>query len=263
MNEGYVFIAYGEKYIKQSIEIVKSIKKFDAQRKFILISNVKLDLFDETIDISDEFKNESNNHNKYCILARILTPKYIKLDKFLMIDTDMLCINNINNIWDEFNKSTNCCCCIGGRDGKKWHWGEIENVNKYLKMDLKPMHGGLLFFNKKHKNFNEYYNFLMEAYFNYDKFKFKRQFRGNAMTDEILFSYANAKLNYIPYDFVKYPFVSFNLNDNIDIKKKIVSWGTKDTTFLTDKPTILIHFTGLNDGPEIDILYKKWINKIK
>jgi len=28
MNEGYVFIAYGEKYIKQSIEIVKSIKKF-------------------------------------------------------------------------------------------------------------------------------------------------------------------------------------------------------------------------------------------
>ena len=41
MNEGYVFIAYGEKYINQALSLLKTIKLFDRRRKYILISNVK------------------------------------------------------------------------------------------------------------------------------------------------------------------------------------------------------------------------------
>ena len=262
MNEGYVFIGYGQKYIDQAISLIKTIKLFDRKRKYILVSNLKSDIFDENIDISDEFINEKDNHNKYCIIARIMTPKYINLDKFLMIDTDIVCLNDINYIWEVFNKTENCFNCIGGRDGSSWHWGHIDNINKKLNTNMKPMHGGLIYFDKTHSDFNSYLNYLIEGYNNYDKFGFKRLFRGNSMTDEILFSYASDKLNISPHDYVNFPFISFCLTDNVDMHKKIVTWGNKQTTFQTNHPTILNHFTGLNDGPMVDQLYNNWKRKI-
>ena len=90
-DEGYVIIAYGKKYLDQAICLVKSIKLFDRKRKYILVSNLTSSEFDENIDISHEFIYETDNHNKYCILARIMTPKYVNLHRFLMIDTDILC----------------------------------------------------------------------------------------------------------------------------------------------------------------------------
>ena len=128
--EGYVFIAYGEKYLNQSLSLIKTIKLFDRKRKYILISNLKSKEFDENIDISHEFINEKDNHNKYCIIARIMAPKYINLEKFLMIDTDIVCLNNIDYIWKVFKKNNTCFNCIGGRDGSSWHWGHIDKINK-------------------------------------------------------------------------------------------------------------------------------------
>ena len=154
-DEGYVIIAYGKKYLDQAICLVKSIKLFDRKRKYILVSNLTSSEFDENIDISHEFIYETDNHNKYCILARIMTPKYVNLHRFLMIDTDILCLNDINYIWNIFNKSENCFNCIGGRDGSKWHWGHIDSINNTLKMNMKPMHGGLIYFDKSHKDFSK------------------------------------------------------------------------------------------------------------
>ena len=261
-DEGYVIIAYGKKYLDQAICLVKSIKLFDRKRKYILVSNLTSSEFDENIDISHEFIYETDNHNKYCILARIMTPKYVNLHRFLMIDTDILCLNDINYIWNIFNKSENCFNCIGGRDGSKWHWGHIDSINNTLKMNMKPMHGGLIYFDKSHKDFSKYFNYLMEAYEKYDNFGFKRMFRNNSMTDEILFSYASDKLNISPHDYIEYPFVSFCLSDNIDMHEKIVTWGNQQTTFQTTHPTILNHFTGLNDGPRVSQLYENWKKKI-
>lgn len=262
LTEGYVFIAYGLKYFNQALSLVKTIKLFDRKRKYILVSNLKSSEFDENIDISNEFIHETDNHNKFCILARIMTPKYINLDRFLMIDTDMVCLNNINYIWDIFKKTCNCFNCIGGRDGSSWHWGNIDKINKNLKTNMKPMHGGLIYFDKSHKDYSRYIDYLLEAYKNYDNFGFKRLFRGNSMTDEILFSYASDKLNISPHDYVDFPFVSFCLTDNIDIHSKIVTWGNKQTTFETKHSTILNHFTGLNDGQRLDRLYDNWKKKI-
>jgi len=263
IKEGYVFIAYGQKYLDQAIHLVKTIKLFDPKRQYILISNLHSNEFNSCIDISHEFQKEQNNHNKYCVLARIMTPLSINLDRFLMIDTDIVCMNNIHIIWDTFKSTGNCFNCIGGRDGSKWHWGFINSINSKLNTKMKPMHGGLIYFDKTHTNFNQYIHYLMEAYQNYDAFGFKRFFRKTSMTDEILFSYASDKLGILPHDFIKFPFVSFCLSDNHHIHKKIVTWGTKDTTFEpTIHPTILNHFTGLNDGPRVDKLYNSWIRKI-
>lgn len=262
MNEGYVFIAYGKKYLEQAFSLIKTIRLFDKKRRFILISDLKSDKFDENIDISNEFINEQNNHNKYCIIARIMAPKYINLDRFLMIDTDILCLNDIEYIWNIFNKTNNCFNCIGGRDGSRWHWGHIDNINKQLRTNMKPMHGGLIYFDKTKPEFQRYMNHLLDSYKNYDKYGFKRLFRGNSMTDEILFSYASDKLNISPHDYVEYPFVSFCLSDNINMHEKIMSWGTSQTTFKSTHPSILNHFTGINDGPSVDKLYSNWKKKI-
>ena len=261
-EEAYVFIAYGEKYVKQVINLVKSLKRFDTIRKYVLISNIEChDLFDEIIDIQNDFIHENNTHNKYCVLARLFTPKYIKYSRFLMIDTDILCLNNPEYVWDLFKNKNECFSCIGGRDHDIWHWNNIKGINKKLELVLNPMHGGVIYFDQSNPKYKTYMEKIYYALNNYDKLGFKRMFRNNAMTDEIIFSYANAKLNIIPHDFVDYPVVSFCLNSNISINENIVSWGTKKTTFRTTHPTIFNHFTGLNDN-NFEFLYNEWLNKL-
>ena len=72
-SEAYVMIAYGDKYVLEAINLVKSIKKFDTTRHFVLISNIKQHgLFDKVINIEHEFVNESNNHNKFCVFKCLI-----------------------------------------------------------------------------------------------------------------------------------------------------------------------------------------------
>ena len=261
-KECYVFIAYGKKYIDEAIKLKETIQIFDKRRDFVLISNdVNNQNFNDVINIEDEFKNEKNNHNKFCVLARILTPKYINYDKFIMIDTDILCMNNPEYVWEIFDND-NCFNCVGGRDGDKWHWGHINQINKKLNMNMKPMHGGVVYFNKKNPKFDKYYSDVMYAYENYDKLGFRRKFRNNAMTDEILFSYANDVNNILPFDFAEYPVVSFCLNPKLDIKQHIVSWGTTNSTHKTSNPTVFNHFTGLHESNNLIKSYNQFINLV-
>ena len=260
-EEAYVCIAYGRKYVEEAERLLKSIKKFDTKRKFVLISNEQNNLFDESINIDHEFINEKNSHNKFCVLARIFTPKYIKYERFMMIDTDILCLNDPEYVWDLYNNG-NCFNCIGGRDGSKWHWGHINAINKKLNMNLKPMHGGVIYFNKKSPDFDKYFTDLLYALNNYDSLGFKRQFRNGAMTDEIVISYANTKNNISPFDFATHPVVSFTLSSKYSTDEKIVSWGTKDTTFKTTTPTIFNHFTGLNENDNCKKTYQEWLKKL-
>ena len=51
-SEAYVMIAYGDKYVLEAINLVKSIKKFDTTRDFVLVSNITShELFDKIINI--------------------------------------------------------------------------------------------------------------------------------------------------------------------------------------------------------------------
>lgn len=263
-TEAYVMIAYGDKYVLEAIHLVNSIKKFDNSRDFILISNTKnQQQFDKIINIEQEFVNECNNHNKFCVLARIMAPKYIDYKRFIMIDTDILCINDPSYVWNTFKSNENCFNCISGRDGSRWHWGHIDKIKQKNCLPMLPVHGGIIYFNKESQNFDQYYNDLLYGLNHYDDLGFKREFRNSAMTDEIIISYANAKHNIIPFDYIEYPIVSFNLNNNYPIEQHIISWGTPQTTHNTNGPTIFNHFTGLNEYSHISSLYNNWLQKLK
>ena len=262
-TEAYVMIAYGDKYVLEAINLVKSIKKFDTTRDFVLISNITSHkLFDKIINVEHEFVNEENNHNKFCVLARIMAPKYIHYDRFVMIDTDILCMNNPAYMWNTFKSNTNCFNCIRGRDGSEWHWGEIDNISKQNNLSMLPMHGGIIYFNKTSEHFKKYYEDLLYGLSHYDQLGFKREFRNEAMTDEVIISYANAKNNIIPFDFADYPIVSFNLNHRCPVNAHIISWGTLKNTLNTTGPTLFNHFTGLNEHDYIGNLYNKWLEKL-
>lgn len=262
--EAYVMIAYGDKYVLEAIHLVNSIKKFDTSRDFILISNAQNQYhFDQVINIEHEFINESNNHNKFCVLARIMAPKYIDHKRFIMIDTDILCMNDPSYVWNTFKSNNNCFNCISGRDGSNWHWGYIDLIKQHNSLRMLPVHGGIIYFNKESHKFKQYYKDLVYGLEHYDDLGFKREFRNNAMTDEIIFSYANAKFNIIPFDYVENPIVSFNLNHKYDVKQHIISWGTPQTTHKTDGPTIFNHFTGLNEYTQISNLYNIWLQKLE
>ncbi len=263
ISEAYVMIAYGDKYVLEAINLVKSIKKFDRPRHFVLISNIKEhELFDKVINIEHEFVNETNNHNKFCVLARIMAPKYIDYGRFVMIDTDILCMNDPTYMWDTFKSNDNCFNCICGRDGSAWHWGHIDEISKKNDLVMLPMHGGIIYFDKTSHLFEKYYEDLLYGLEHYDELGFKREFRNKAMTDEVIISYANAKNSITPFDFAYYPIVSFNLNPNYPVTENIISWGTANTTFKTSGPTLFNHFTGLNEYPHIGNLYNKWLQKL-
>lgn len=263
-TEAYVMIAYGDKYVLEAVNLVKSIKKFDNTRHFVLVSNIAShELFDKVVNVEHEFVNEANNHNKFCVLARIMAPKYIEYDRFVMIDTDILCMNHPEYMWNTFKSNDNCFNCICGRDGSAWHWGHIDRINQQNNLSMLPMHGGIIYFNKTSEKFAKYYEDLLYGLSHYDQLGFKRQFRNQAMTDEVIISYANAKNEIIPFDFANYPIVSFNLNHTYSVSEHIISWGTSNTTFKTTGPTLFNHFTGLNEYPHIGNLYNKWLEKLK
>jgi hypothetical protein len=263
-EEAYVFIAIGDKYIKEAINLVNSLKLWDRNRDYVLISdsNKLYPDFNHVVDISNEFKGITNSHDKYCVVSRIVTPKYITHKRFIMIDTDILCMNNPEEMWNMFKNTKQCFSCVGGKDGSKWHWGNIDNINKFLGMNMKPMHGGVIFFDKTKPSYTQFYIDLVYSLHNYTKLGFKKMFRDNSMTDEILLSYAMEKNNITPLNFIKYPIVSFCLPLHHKFPINVVSWGTKETTKHINSRCILNHFTGLNETDSITTLYHNWIEKI-
>lgn len=266
MNEAYVFIAIGKKYINEVRTLLKSIRLWDLQRKSVLVTDNNDDdnnMFDKVINIKNNInKYESKtNHDKYCVIARIITPDLIDYDEFMMIDSDILCMSDPNIAWNMFKKTKNCFACVGGRDGSKWHWNNIDSINNKNNMNMQPMHGGLIYFNRKHCDFKTFTANLIYALKNYDKLGFKRLFREISMTDEILFSYAMDKLDIKPLDYIKNPLISFCLTDKIELPPKKITWSQNDIENTTI-PCVFNHFTGLHDNTIRNDIYDKWINKV-
>jgi hypothetical protein len=269
--DAYVYIGCGDKYVEEAICLKKTICFYDKERHHILVSDKEAidkykNDFNLVINITEYnlIKNESNSHNKYCVIARILTPTVIPeiYINFMMLDTDILCMYDPQWVWATFKAQNRPFSCVKGRDGSKWHWGFIDEINILNSSNIKPMHGGVVFFNRINMNsFHEFNSHCMFALLNYDKLGFKRNFRNGSMTDEIIFSYAMDKMDYCGLDYIEYPVVSFCLTSNIELPPYVITWNNFDLQ-KTILPCVFNHFTGLHEFNYVQKLYNDWKQKL-
>jgi hypothetical protein len=227
MIEGYIFMGFGKKYVDECRCAVDMLNVFDKKRPKAILTNTKdapyaksLNVFDDVvvIDFDKEplLKSEKNPHNLYCVIPRILMPKYLPYEKTLALDSDIVTLYNPEQVWDFMNSKNQAFVCCGYEYEKCWHWGKIDGVISKLGKKIPSIHGGVLFFNMKHPDMEQFSNDCLEICENYDTYGCQRIFRGG-MTDEVIFAIAMAKQDYLPLHYVEYPIVSFNLPPNISI----------------------------------------------
>ena len=270
LNEGYFVMGFGKKYIDECEKIIETLRVFDSHRPVALMThrndkkyvNTKR-IFDDVIYVDEEDIKDDNIHNSFCVKSRIHMPKYMPYDKIISLDSDMVCIHNPQHAWDFFNKTEKPFMCCGYNYEKCWHWGKVDNIIKKIGKNIPSIHGGVLYFNKTHKDFNIFYDYSKDALNNYDNYNCLRSFRGG-MTDEVIFSIAMAKLDILPLNYEKYPIVSFNLPISIELPAFIQSREGEDTKkhIITKYPTIFNHlfFHEKSMPKERQIKLEGWYN---
>jgi hypothetical protein len=125
------------------------------------------------------------------------------LDEFIMLDVDVLPINNLVPAWQEYRKSKQDIVLMGKQDDCPWHWGHLCDIrDKINEPGMHKTHTGLNYFKNvlTGSAVKEYARHYRHAWLHFDELGFLRQFRGSGIPDEILASYAFAKMGYIPYE---------------------------------------------------------------
>ena len=229
MKQGYFFLGLGKYYINESINLLKTIKKFDNKRLFGIMINQEdyeytqqINLFDSIIinDYSHPLYNESKtSFEKYCLVPRITFNKYLPFEENIILDSDILCISNPEKIWNYFSDNSQDINMAGFEWDENWHWGHIKEVSNYLGKKIPHTHGGIFYIRNKEKT-NNYFDLCHKIYYEYDNYKLLRNFRGGRV-DEPIFAVAMAINNMLPLDFIKYPIITFNLPGNSNLPTKL------------------------------------------
>lgn len=103
MNKGICVVAQNNSacnYVRQAGMLAKSVKKFNKDEKISIITNDKIpdnmvELFDQVINI----ENDTTQLNEWRIRNRKLIYKLSPYDETLVFDTDVLVLQNLNEVW--------------------------------------------------------------------------------------------------------------------------------------------------------------------
>jgi len=250
MDEGYMLMGFGIKYIDECVKMVETLKMFDNKRPVALLTHEidriyienNINIFNDIIYIDVNDIKDENTHNSFCVKPRIHMSKYMPYNKIIALDSDIICLYNPQNAWDFFNNTNEPFMCSGYNYEECWHWGKVNNIIKILGKQIPSIHGGVLYFNKKNQYFDTFYKYCIDALHNYDNYGCVRLFRGG-MTDEVIFSIAMAKLNILPLHYINFPIVSFNLPNTINLPCYIHSREGENynTHIKTNSPIIFNH----------------------
>lgn len=265
MTEGYIFMGFGKRYVDECRFAVDMMNVFDKARPKAILTNTNdeeyarsLGVFDDVVVIDFEkeplLAKEENPHNLYCVIPRILMPKYLPYDKTLALDSDIVTMHDPTHVWDFMNSKNQAFVCCGYEYEKDWHWAKIDAVIAKLGKKVPSIHGGVLFFDMTHPEMPSFADDCVEICENYDDYECQRMFRGG-MTDEVIFAIAMAKKDYEALHYVQYPIVSFNLPPNIPIPFYGHTRNGLDSSTVekTEKPTVFNHIF-FHEGNNMQLL---------
>lgn len=269
--EAYVCIAIGQKYVQEAATLLRSIRKFDAHRPAILLSDSSTPQngFTQVIDITKDarIQEQQSAHNKWCVAARVAALEYVPetYRRFIMIDTDVLCISSPAWIWQKslthFESHGVPALFVRGEETQEfhtWHWGHMNEIIRSCGRPITPMHGGFLMCNRNSPHWITFVKDLNYSLANYDKLGFRRTFRGSNMTDEPLFSFAAQPHGPHSLHISDFPAMSLCLPLE-KIHTKTVTFDQRKF-YSTEHICSFNHFAGMHEFASVHNLYNRFLN---
>ena len=273
MSKGYMFLAFGEKYCVEAINLSKTIRKTDDTLPISIVcknSDINLleesNLFDNIVVHEFDhqlYQTDCNTHfEKFCLIPRLLFNTFLVYDETIIVDTDMLCQYNPSHIWELMSTIDQSVVMTGQNISPDWHFGFNHEVSENLGKNVPESHGGFFYINKNHKDINKFFELSIDVYKNYDNYKLRRMFRGGRV-DEPIFAVVNALMDYKVMEFGEEPIITFNYDDSMELPSKYQTFGR----FQHPKPKELrdyipfVHMF-LNDNPQVRNEYPKLLNKL-
>ena len=265
-QEGYLFLAFGESYIQDACDVIETLranKDFRSTDIVVLPEHYELAhkkfKFNNIITFDPKqdklYNNCTTSFEKNCLLPRLRFSQFIKYQYTMVLDTDVLCCYNTDNVWNFFKKQNQGVTMIGSKHNPFWHWGCWEKICESLQIKCYETHGGLFFFNKNFLDqIKETLKWAEHSFLNFDKFGFKRFYQGGAV-DEPCFAYAFNLTNQVPVNFNEFSIMTFNLNSNDEIPTQMMTEQFQYCKMSEYIP--YIHMFEKNQGSNFRTLYNK------
>lgn len=263
MTQGYFLIALGKYYIDECLLLVNTIRKNGDDRPVSLLIHREdeeyarsKNVFDQMVYFEpddDLWKECTTGFEKYCLYPRINFEKYIPYQENIIVDSDVLCQYNTNNLWNYLSNQDLPVVMLGRKNDPNWHWGTINEVSAAYGKHVPHVHGGF-FYLRKEENLNLFFKYCREVFYKYDQYKCKRYFRGGRV-DEIIFAIAHSNYSITPLEFDQYPVMTFNYTPDIEIPSKLQTEGDQNIELMDYIP--FVHMFDKMTGSNFQSLYNK------
>lgn len=261
--KGYFFIALGKYYIDECLLLHNTIRKQgDLKPISLLIKKEdeyyasekncfdKLIFFNPSGEIWD---NCSTQFEKYCLYPRINLDKLLPYEENIIVDSDVLCQYNADEIWD-FCKNKSIVM-TGIKNDPGWHWGTVREVSDAYGKHVPHVHGGF-FYLKNNQFVKAFFEHCRCVFWKYDDYKCKRWFRGGKV-DEIIFAISHSNFNINPINFDEFPIITFNYSKEKKIPSKFqTTMGVEMQNYIP-----FIHMFEKMNGENFKEIYNKIMEK--
>jgi hypothetical protein len=267
MSQGYFFIALGKKYIDECFLLAETLGKQGDKRPIsLLIHEEDVEyadskyMFDKLIFFkpNDKLYSDCNTtFEKFCLYPRIKFDEYLPYEENIILDSDVLCQYNTENVWNYLTNQQIPIKMLGRIKDPKWHWGTINEVSQAYGKNVPHVHGGF-FYLRKDTFLKVFFDYCKIVFYRYDEYKCKRFFRGGKV-DEIIFAIAHSHFNLNPISFDEFPIMTFNYGTQVKIPSKLQTEGNQNIEMQDYIP--FVHMFDKMGSNTYDSLYNKIMEK--
>lgn len=158
-TEGYILIGIGEKYLKMTHNLVKTLRRHGDERPVFIIAKVEED--------TELYKSCRTEFERNGTLPKISLDQYLPFDHNIFLDADMLCVGDTQHVWDLFRSSDQFIQQVGctQRD-PNFHCNQYESEVGFT---IPRVHGGCIYINKERLD-PDFFPYMREYVFpNYEK----------------------------------------------------------------------------------------------
>jgi len=266
MNEGYVYIGFGRKFINEVCLSVASLRRHGDFRPVDVVTSTKdeeyakkRNVFNNIIvhDIdNDELVLEAKtDFEKFGMIPKLRICSYANYQYTMYLDTDILCVHNTEKAWDFLKKQNQALTITGSTNNPHWHWEFWHQVCKQNNIPCLEASTGVMFINKNYSSdFSKLFDLFVYGYRNYDSLGMKRFFRGGRVEEPVM-AWGIAKAGLTTINFRDFPIMTCCLKPTDDIPTKIQNCRHQEGVM--DDYIPFSHQFEKSESPDYHLLYFK------
>lgn len=264
MTQGYLFVAFGERFVDECTHQAHTIRKHGDTRPFSILTDNETaeyvrakDLFEQIhiLQTDDPMWNDcTNEFERRCLYPRITLNRYLTYDETITTDSDILCQSSPEHVWSFCSNRSSPVTTVGKPYDPTWHWNTIGDIWKATGLHVPHVNGGFKYV-RKGEFADQYYAHCADIFWNYDDLGCKRWFR-DSRTEEVVFAIAHGRMGILPVDFREYPIETFDYKIGMEIPSKLQNEGWPPVPTMMNGYPPFVHMTDKLHGPHFQWLYK-------